>query len=200
MTKSDDVGRCLHGVSLSLRGSGRLDTRLDTPPSTHRRHPISRIARADPRDGRWLADDASGAHRRADPAAGPPGWVHRLRLSLPEGMPAAQSAGSARERGARARALATQRTIVKADPQRPLPASSISGTPDRSLFYSWSRAPTPGERLLGAIADKYRHTFSRPKSAARAGRKTRLFLDIICDVTNGGHEQWLATLPSMAIP
>ena len=32
------------GVSLSLRGSGRLDTRLDTPPSIRRRHPVSCIA------------------------------------------------------------------------------------------------------------------------------------------------------------
>ena len=34
------------GVSLSLRGSGRLDTRLDTPPSRLRRHPFSGIALA----------------------------------------------------------------------------------------------------------------------------------------------------------
>ena len=33
-----------HGVSLSSRGSGRLVTRLDTPPSSDRRHPASRIA------------------------------------------------------------------------------------------------------------------------------------------------------------
>ena len=45
LTKPDDVGRSLHGVSLSLGGSGRLETRLDTPPSIHRRHPICRIAR-----------------------------------------------------------------------------------------------------------------------------------------------------------
>ena len=44
LTKPDDVGSLVHGVSLSLRGSGRLDTRLDTPPSHPRRHPISRIA------------------------------------------------------------------------------------------------------------------------------------------------------------
>ncbi|MDI2078243.1 AAA family ATPase, partial [Bradyrhizobium sp. Mp27] len=34
-----------HGVSLSSRGSGRLVTRLDTPPSSHRHHPDSAIAR-----------------------------------------------------------------------------------------------------------------------------------------------------------
>ena len=28
-----------------MRGSGRLDTRLDTPPLKQRRHPLSRIAR-----------------------------------------------------------------------------------------------------------------------------------------------------------
>ncbi|WP_247493591.1 hypothetical protein, partial [Bradyrhizobium sp. 142] len=33
------------GVSLSLRGSGRLDTRLDTPPISFRHHPLSCIAR-----------------------------------------------------------------------------------------------------------------------------------------------------------
>ncbi|MDI2078103.1 hypothetical protein QJT78_50390, partial [Bradyrhizobium sp. Mp27] len=33
-----------HGVSLSSRGSGRLVTRLDTPPSSHRHHPDSAIA------------------------------------------------------------------------------------------------------------------------------------------------------------
>jgi hypothetical protein len=32
-------------LSLSLRGSGRLDTRLDTPPISFRHHPDSRIAR-----------------------------------------------------------------------------------------------------------------------------------------------------------
>ena len=32
-----------HGVSLLSGGSGRLDTRLDTPPSINRRHPDSRL-------------------------------------------------------------------------------------------------------------------------------------------------------------
>ena len=39
----DDFG---HGVSLLSGGSGRLDTRLDTPPSIKRRHPNSGIAPA----------------------------------------------------------------------------------------------------------------------------------------------------------
>src|SRR6202035_1292003 len=46
MTKRDNVASLVHGVSLSLRGSGRLDTRLDTPPISFRHHPVSRIARA----------------------------------------------------------------------------------------------------------------------------------------------------------
>ncbi len=44
LTKANNVDRVVHGVSLSVRGSGRLDTRLDTPPSNHRRHPDSVIA------------------------------------------------------------------------------------------------------------------------------------------------------------
>jgi hypothetical protein len=36
----------VHGVSLSLRGSGRLDTRLDTPPISFRHPRVSRIARS----------------------------------------------------------------------------------------------------------------------------------------------------------
>jgi hypothetical protein len=34
LTQADNVGRRVHGVSLSSRGSGRLDTRLDTPPQS----------------------------------------------------------------------------------------------------------------------------------------------------------------------
>ena len=33
-----------HGVSLSLRGFGRLDSRLDTPPISDRHHSVSRLA------------------------------------------------------------------------------------------------------------------------------------------------------------
>jgi hypothetical protein len=44
LTKRNNVGSLVHGVSLSLRGSGRLDTRLDTPPISCRHHPRSRIA------------------------------------------------------------------------------------------------------------------------------------------------------------
>jgi hypothetical protein len=45
LTKRDNVASFVHGVSLSSRGSGRLDTRLDTPPISFRHHPLSRIAR-----------------------------------------------------------------------------------------------------------------------------------------------------------
>src|SRR5258707_15831359 len=44
LTKSDNTAILFHGVSLSLRGSGRLDTRLDTPPISYRHHPGSRLA------------------------------------------------------------------------------------------------------------------------------------------------------------
>jgi len=44
LTEPDNAGKHVHGVSLSSRGSGRLDTRLDTPPSHRRRHPVSLIA------------------------------------------------------------------------------------------------------------------------------------------------------------
>ena len=44
LTERDDGGISRHGVSLLSGGSGRLDTRLDTPPSIKRRHPDSRIA------------------------------------------------------------------------------------------------------------------------------------------------------------
>src|SRR5450830_687127 len=44
LTKPDNTAILIHGVSLSLRGSGRLDTRLDTPPISYRHHPASRLA------------------------------------------------------------------------------------------------------------------------------------------------------------
>jgi hypothetical protein len=44
LTKANNVDSLVHGVSLSSRGSGRLDTRLDTPHSSNRHHPVSRIA------------------------------------------------------------------------------------------------------------------------------------------------------------
>jgi hypothetical protein len=56
-TKTDNTAILIHGVSLSLRGSGRLDTRLDTPPISYRHHPVSRLA---PRDGASIATDADG--------------------------------------------------------------------------------------------------------------------------------------------
>ena len=46
LTERNDSGISRHGVSLLSGGSGRLDTRLDTPPSINRRHPDSRLARA----------------------------------------------------------------------------------------------------------------------------------------------------------
>ena len=39
LTERDDSAISRHGVSLLSGGSGRLDTRLDTPPSFSRRHP-----------------------------------------------------------------------------------------------------------------------------------------------------------------
>src|ERR1700745_4501612 len=45
LTERDDGAISRHGVSLLSGGSGRLDTRLDTPPSIKRRPPDSRIAR-----------------------------------------------------------------------------------------------------------------------------------------------------------
>jgi hypothetical protein len=44
LTKTNNVAILIHGVSLSLRGSGRLDTRLDTPPISLRHHPGSGLA------------------------------------------------------------------------------------------------------------------------------------------------------------
>jgi hypothetical protein len=44
LTKRNNIASLVHGVSLSLRGSGRLDTCLDTPPISFRHHPVSRIA------------------------------------------------------------------------------------------------------------------------------------------------------------
>src|ERR1017187_1335771 len=46
LTKPNNTAILIHGVSLSLRGSGRLDTRLDTPPISHRHHPVSCLARS----------------------------------------------------------------------------------------------------------------------------------------------------------
>src|ERR1017187_6092550 len=44
LTKPNNTAILVHGVSLSLRGSGRLDTRLDTPPISYRHHPVSGLA------------------------------------------------------------------------------------------------------------------------------------------------------------
>src|SRR6185312_8120976 len=45
LTEGQNPGSLVHGVSLSSRGSGRLDTRLDTPPLSTRHHPDPCIAR-----------------------------------------------------------------------------------------------------------------------------------------------------------
>ena len=54
LTKPDNTAILFHGVSLSLRGSGRLDTRLDTPPILYRHHPVSRLARQTLREAQAL--------------------------------------------------------------------------------------------------------------------------------------------------
>src|SRR6266567_613126 len=43
LTQRDNLAILVHGVSLSSRGSGRLETRLDTPPISPRHHPLFRI-------------------------------------------------------------------------------------------------------------------------------------------------------------
>jgi hypothetical protein len=68
----DDGGISRHGVSLLSGGSGRLDTRLDTPPSIKRRHPDSRMAQVATsmssaggmfHDARRLGANASASNR-----------------------------------------------------------------------------------------------------------------------------------------
>jgi len=66
----------IHGVSLSLRGSGRLDIRLDTPPISCRHHPVSRIAPVmvqssafNSRSNRSYKSGSSGETIRPRPAA-----------------------------------------------------------------------------------------------------------------------------------
>ncbi|WP_212497468.1 hypothetical protein, partial [Bradyrhizobium liaoningense] len=58
-------------------GSGRLVTRLDTPPSSHRHHPDSAIAPVQP-PIRIRVGVVTG--RKDDPA----GVVHRINFHLPE--------------------------------------------------------------------------------------------------------------------
>ncbi len=89
LTETDNIDRLVHGVSLSVRGSGRLDTRLDTPPSDHRRHPVSVIAL-----GRPQAHDAverlglPGVEESTDNV----GIAHDVSsTSVPCGLPAAAS-------------------------------------------------------------------------------------------------------------
>src|SRR5262249_45524704 len=51
LTERKNSGISRHGVSLLSGGSGRLDTRLDTPPSINRRHLDSPIAPNRPLQG-----------------------------------------------------------------------------------------------------------------------------------------------------
>jgi len=44
LTEGQDVGSLVLAYRSPRRGSGRLDTRLDTPPLSTRHHPLSRIA------------------------------------------------------------------------------------------------------------------------------------------------------------
>jgi hypothetical protein len=44
LAKRKNIAIVVQGVSLSLRGPGRLHTRLDTPPISLRHHAFSRIA------------------------------------------------------------------------------------------------------------------------------------------------------------
>jgi hypothetical protein len=73
LTKADNAGNVVHGVSLSWRGSGRLDTRLDTPPFSNRHHLDSRLAPGG--DGQDFAEiEAYGVER----------WLGELALALRE--------------------------------------------------------------------------------------------------------------------
>src|SRR5262245_52465365 len=83
LTKADNVAILVHGVSLSLRGSGRLDTRLDTPPISGRHHPLSRIARCPASGSTDVCVDLGHAHLPNEPYLGPsqlcPEVAHRQR-------------------------------------------------------------------------------------------------------------------------
>jgi hypothetical protein len=89
-------GGTRHGVSLLSGGSGRLDTRLDTPPSIKRRRPDSRIARealeeayatrSDSRPNGWAGAPRHGPYRHLtrpcwqDVPMGAPASLTRHRL------------------------------------------------------------------------------------------------------------------------
>jgi hypothetical protein len=51
-------------------GSGRLDTRLDTPPSINRHHPVSCLARAEEEGVALTGLDLDGAPRRRSGLSG----------------------------------------------------------------------------------------------------------------------------------
>ena len=65
LPETDNGAILVHGVSLSWRGSGRLVTRLDTPPSSDRRHPASAIA---PGSGQLYLFPGSRLRLRGDAA------------------------------------------------------------------------------------------------------------------------------------
>jgi hypothetical protein len=73
LTERKNGGISRHGVSLLSGGSGRLDTRLDTPPSINRRHLDSRIAQpfltegSHDRGSTGGASGGSGGHYGAIP-------------------------------------------------------------------------------------------------------------------------------------
>ncbi|MGZ9261076.1 MAG: hypothetical protein ACXW6V_16510, partial [Candidatus Binatia bacterium] len=68
LTERDDVAIFRHGVSLLSRGSGRLDTRLDTPPLIIRRHPDFRAAPEG--ENQMLHMDFTSQDYLRDPATG----------------------------------------------------------------------------------------------------------------------------------
>jgi hypothetical protein len=55
-------------VTPSLRGSGRLDTRLDTPPISIRHHPVSSLAPLPMRASHWSMRRTPGTWTMPAPA------------------------------------------------------------------------------------------------------------------------------------
>src|SRR6202163_549858 len=81
VTKTNNIAILIHGVSLSLRGSGRLDTRLDTPPISLRHHPGSCLAHR--RKPGPLKDFPFGSGRGPLPVPEAPNKVYRI-MSMDE--------------------------------------------------------------------------------------------------------------------
>jgi hypothetical protein len=69
LTQGNDSGISRHGVLLLSGGSGRLDTRLDTPPSIKRRHPVCRISllAVNPRSPLVVTSRAAAIRRDRNP-------------------------------------------------------------------------------------------------------------------------------------